>query len=833
MDRLTAYDTLVRMKYELYNSLFLTLPFPNLEEVGIKLPLFTERCREGLEEEKSPKAIIDEFFIDIFKTEKFEDVMGVLFLFTQFLERQVLLFDALEQAAFSETHGLKESGSLGYALELSKERSLHEKFSEILKHYRARIVLTAHPTQFYPEVILEIIDEFSEAIQEDDLLRIEQILFQLGMTSFRNLSSPTPLSEAKGLLNRTQDVFYEAILDIEKELSEVQTGKNPALELGFWPCGDRDGNPYVDVKTTLEVAEALRDVAFAHYRNELKNLKKRLTFPGMAERLGDLEEKLERYSVPEELLEAIEKLEKVVVDKHQGLFQDQIEHFKLAVKTFGFHFAGLDLRQDSSQHEEIISELYPEYSKLDAEEKTAFLEKEINSSPPPREKIAKLSHPLAEDFFGSFEAIQTIQKRNGPQGLERYIISHTQSPQHVLEVLYGLHCLGLDDLPLDITPLFETVNDLKNAPKTLKRLYDSPVYQKHLKRRGNRQIAMVGFSDGTKDGGYLTCNVEILKAKKELESLSQAHGVDIVFFDGRGGPPARGGGNTRKFYRALGENLKQNEIQLTVQGQTISSNFGSVESARFNLEQIFTAGLEARLFSNHENSLTDEDFKLLDALSDVSLKAYSDLRNHSLFLRFMEERTPLNYFTKLNVASRPAKRGKSKNLDLNDLRAIPFVGAWSQIRLSVPGFYGLGTALKWAYDQGDGEKLEAFYKNNLFFSTLIENSMQALAKSSELFTTHLLKDPVFKPLVEILHEEAVRTRKYLLKVSGQKTLLEDDPLVKQSIELREKLLLPLLVIQQYAMGELKSAQDPEHQKGYEKLLLKTLPSIINASRNSA
>ncbi|MCB1148908.1 MAG: phosphoenolpyruvate carboxylase, partial [Chlamydiia bacterium] len=280
MNPKVAYDTLVRMKYELFNSLFLTLPFPNLEEVGIKLPLFAERCRFDLEQGKSPAEIVEGFFQDIFKTDDEKKRLDVLFLFTQFIERQVVLFDALEQAAFSETH---------------PRRPLEEV--EPPEKYRTRIVLTAHPTQFYPEPILKIIDALADAVKKDELKELEEILLQLGMTSFRNKEQPTPLSEAAGLLDRVGKVFYEAILNLE---SEIAPG-SPAVELGFWPGGDRDGNPFVTVETTLDVASRLRENALSNYRRELDALKRRLTFPGMAEHLQRIEEKLESYETPKEL----------------------------------------------------------------------------------------------------------------------------------------------------------------------------------------------------------------------------------------------------------------------------------------------------------------------------------------------------------------------------------------------------------------------------------------------------------------------------------------------------------------------------------------------------
>ncbi len=780
-----AFEKLVRLKYELYNSLFLTLPFPNLKEVGIKLPLFTEWCKKSLGQ--NPKKIIDGFCEN--HLDDSEKKMDVLFLFAQFIERQIVLFDALEQAAFSETHPP------------SVLRSCQETT-------RTRVVLTAHPTQFYPEAILGIIDQFALVLEKNDLPEIEEILLQLGMTSFRNRQAPTPLSEAENLLSRIHEIFYQAILELE---ATIDNQEDPAIELGFWPGGDRDGNPLVNVETTLAVARKLKETALLHYRDDLRALKKRLTFPGMGEALEEIERKLNSYVNAEELLDDIKSLKEQVIHHFNSLFVEEIENFERAVRTFGFHFASLDLRQDSSIHEEVAAELLDGYAALTSEEKITLLEsgQTVESVP-------------ENDVLGSLQAMEAIQKENGPKGMNRYIISHTQGPENLLEVLF-FHSVINGKCPFDIIPLFETIDDLKNSTKIMKRVFASDVYREHLKKRGERQVVMLGFSDGTKDGGYLTCNWNIFLAKKELAELGQKSGVEIVFFDGRGGPPARGGGNTHKFYQAIAGLIDQTEVQLTIQGQTISSNFGTVDSALYNLEQLVTAGIGPQV----KTSFSTEDLNLLNELSERSHQTYLALREDPVFIPFLQKKTPLEYYGELNIASRPAKRGRTKSLDLDDLRAIPFVGAWSQIKLNVPGFYGLGTALKEALENGCREQVKALYRENLFFSTLLDNAMQALAKSNIACTSYLLDDKTFGPFVKKIHDEATLTKRCILEIAEMEHLMENDPLNQKSIDLRDDLILPLVIIQQWALQELEAGE------AIEKLLLKTLPPIINAARNSA
>ena len=285
------------------------------------------------------------------------------------------------------------------------------------------------------------------------------------------------------------------------------------------------------------------------------------------------------------------------------------------------------------------------------------------------------------------------------------------------------------NITADIIPLFETVDDLINAADVMRTLYTNEAYKSHLKQRKNKQTIMLGFSDGTKDGGYLMANWSIFKAKENLTKISREFGIKVIFFDGRGGPPARGGGKTHQFYASLGPTIEDEEIQLTVQGQTISSNFGTLDSSQYNMEQLLSAGISNELFSNANNSMTKSNVTIMNDLANTSYKAYVDFKNHPKFISYLENMSTLKYYAKTNIGSRPSKRSKSKGLNFSDLRAIPFVGSWSQLKQNVPGFYGVGTALKKYEENGEFEKIQQFYNNSDFIKALIGNSMMALSKS--------------------------------------------------------------------------------------------------------
>jgi phosphoenolpyruvate carboxylase len=364
------------------------------------------------------------------------------------------------------------------------------------------------------------------------------------------------------------------------------------------------------------------------------------------------------------------------------------------------------------------------------------------------------------------------------------------------------------------------------------------MYANHLVNRDMKQTIMLGFSDGTKDGGYLMANWSIYKAKEELTAISRKYGVRVIFFDGRGGPPARGGGKTHKFYASLGPTIENKEIQITVQGQTISSNFGTLNSCRYNLENLLSAGVTNQVFSKNKNELSDSEKDVMGQLADVGYQKYLSFKNHPKFIPYLEQMSTLKYYAKTNIGSRPSKRSKSAELDFKDLRAIPFVGSWSQLKQNVPGFFGVGTALKHFEDTGKWDEVQDLYNNSLFFKTLLENSMMSLAKSFFPLTAYMKKDPEFGAFWQIIYDEFLESKRLLLKIAGHKELMQNYPDGKASIQVRERIVLPLLTIQQYALlriNELNKETSPNEDliKVYEKIVMRSLFGNTNASRNSA
>jgi len=389
-------------------------------------------------------------------------------------------------------------------------------------------------------------------------------------------------------------------------------------------------------------------------------------------------------------------------------------------------------------------------------------------------------------------------------------------------------------LTIDIVPLFETIDDLSNAADIMQALFKNEIYAAHLALRGNKQTIMVGFSDGTKDGGYLMANYAIYNAKKTLSKICREANVEVVFFDGRGGPPSRGGGKTHRFYASMGSDIANKEIQITVQGQTISSSFGTVAAASFNIAQLLSAGIGNGLFEEKGDTLSAEEDQLLHKLGEVSLQKYTALKEHPHFMDYLLHVSPMQYYGDTNIGSRPAKRS-SKGGALSDLRAIPYVGAWSQIKQNVTGFYGVGTALAQTDAEGNFGALQKLYNSSLFVRTLFENCEMVMKKCFFPLTNYIQHIEKYAPIWKTIHDEYELALHYILRLSGNTVLMENYPLESVSISMREKIVLPLLTIQQYAIRKVAAADTDEHaalKADFEKLIIRSSFGIINAARNS-
>lgn len=856
LPKLERFNTQIKSKYDVYNGIFMTLPFDNVSNTGVLLPLFHSICKAGYADNKNPTEIISYFYERYMRDATDEERHDLLFRFIQYIERQVVLFDAIEDAGYRDVNNMDGRGTLRSIKEEAESLGKKDDLIAYLNRFKVRPVLTAHPTQFYPGNVLGIINDLATAIRHDKIEDIKELLAQLGKTPFFKKEKPTPYDEAVSLIWYLENVFYHsagAIYDyLHSHLIQDENFDNTVIDLGFWPGGDRDGNPFVTTEITLKVARKLRSTVVRNYYREMKEIRRRITFPGTIEPLTELEGKLYqaifaqgKTSISQQdILLVLKGIRTQVREKHQSLYISKLDSLIHKVELFGLHFATLDIRQDSSIHDYVFSHLvahatsdgkliFPKgYLEQTEKEQIAFLNT-ITGSLKPEDFTDENVHKT----LGSIYAMQTIQSENGERGSNRYIISNSQSALHVMQAFTFLRLCNWQQPTADVVPLFETVPDLIAAPEVMEALYTNPAYSAHLKRRGMRQTIMLGFSDGTKDGGYLMANWSIFKAKEAMTEMSRKYGVTVIFFDGRGGPPARGGGKTHQFYASLGPKIEAQEIQLTIQGQTISSNFGTIDSCQYNLEQLLSSGVANEVFATGGNDISAEDRKTLEGLADKSYEAYTAFKKHPKFLPYLEQMSTLKFYAKTNIGSRPSKRSQKSTLDFGDLRAIPFVGSWSQLKQNVPGFYGVGTALEHFEKSGRLEDVKRLYKNSAFFKTLLENSMMSLTKSFFGLTAYMQEDPEFGEFWTIIYEEYKRSKRLMLEVSDLDELMDQEMAMRASIQEREKIVLPLLTIQQYALRAIqdlqKSGGDAERLEMFEKMVTRSLFGNINASRNSA
>ncbi|MFP3594678.1 phosphoenolpyruvate carboxylase [Chryseobacterium sp. SIMBA_038] len=839
--RAEKFRQIVENKFQIYNSLFMSLPYDKMTNIGMLLPFLYEESKNGYEAGKTPEQIVEEFFTSHTDLQSEEQKLELLFKIIQYIERQVVLFDSIEDAAFPSLHSESDSGTVTNLFERSLLDHKLEKVREKLKDFTVKIVFTAHPTQFYPSSVQRIIQDLRTAITTDSVTNIDTLLQQLGKTPFVNKEKPTPIDEALSIISYLRYVYYDTIGELFTKIRNTFGNGHfhlheDIIQLGFWPGGDRDGNPFVTADVTKRVSEELRSAILKSYYSHLKFIRRRLSFRGVSEVLQKLNDELygaifnNEKITTEDILKRANEAEKILVEHHNSLFLELLLNFRDRVKIFGTHFATLDVRQDSRIHQQVINEVHAKvFGNIEATNDEKF------------NQLIQISDKVnTDDFEGivqdtllTVSQITGIQQANGFRGMNRYIISNSDAVKDVMNVYAFFKVCGYKDeeINMDIVPLFETMEGLANAENVMSELYQNPIYKKHLEKRGNQQTIMLGFSDGTKDGGYLKANWEIYKAKEILTKLSEESGIKVVFFDGRGGPPARGGGKTHDFYASQGNTIANNKIELTIQGQTITSIFGNKEQAKYNFEQLLTAGVENDVFKNSKKDLTEKERKLIIELADISYKKYSDLKAHPMFVLYLQEMSTLEYYGKTNIGSRPSKRGGDSELKFEDLRAIPFVGSWSQLKQNVPGFFGFGFAMEEMKKQGRFEEVRDLYKGSDFFKTLVLNSMMSMNKSYFPLTYYIKSNPKFGAFWNVLFDEYNLSKDIMLELTGFKLLQEEDPLSRKSVKIREKIVLPLLSIQQYALMKIQKGEG--NKEAYEKLVTRSLFGNINASRNSA
>ncbi len=670
----------------------------------------------------------------------------------------------------------------------------------------------------------------------------------------------------------------------------------PMLLPGSWIGGDRDGNPFVtadalrrattrQAETALghhlaelaalhdelsmsdrlvtptqplyELAEASRDEspfrADEPYRRALNGISARLAATA-AKVLGSVpgpapHAELPAYESPDQLRADLDVVDASLRSHSaEALADDRLLRLREGVEVFGFHLCGLDMRQNSAVHESVVGELLAwagvcdDYASLDEAARVELLAGELRLRRPLVRPDAELSEQVRGELDVLLAAADQVALL-GPRAVPNYVISMCESVSDVLEVAVLLKEVGLLDpgaepgptCSVGISPLFETIDDLKAAATTLTAVLDQPLYRSMLAARGDVQEVMLGYSDSNKDGGYLAANWALYRAELDLVEVARAQGIRLRLFHGRGGTVGRGGGPSYEAVRAQPPGAVAGALRITEQGEVIAAKYGDPDRARRNLEALVAATLESSLL-DIEGLGEDADaaYELLDELAARAQQAYRGLVHETPgFVEWFRAATPIGELGELNIGSRPPSR-KAGN-SIADLRAIPWVFSWSQARIMLPGWYGTGSALE-SWVDGDGDRLarlQELHRRWPFFRTVLSNMGMVLAKTdlglaaryAELVPDEELRARVFDQITT----EHGRTCRMLLAITGDDHLLADNPSLARSIRNRFPYLEPLHHLQVEMLRRRREGDDDELARRNIQL---TINGIATALRNS-
>ena len=722
-------------------------------------------------------------------------------------------------------------------------------------------------------------------------LQLRARVMQLWQTRLLRYSKLTVMDEIENSLSYYESTFLREIPKLYAEL-EQSLGNQPVhsfLRMGQWIGGDRDGNPNVSAQTLQYALRRQAEMVLRFYLTEVHFLGSELSMSSilvplsepmkaLAEQSPDTNEHRKDepyrraltgvyarlaanlkdmtggdaarhavapqnpYKQAEDFLADLRTIQASLQDNHgEALVKQRLHPLIRAVEVFGFHLATVDLRQSSDKHEEVVAELLAvarleaNYSSLDEQAKRTMLVKLLNDARPLRVLDATYSeHTLGE--LAIFEAAKAMRQRYGHHAIRHYIISHTETVSDLLEVLLLQKEVGLMKGTLDkqashdliVVPLFETIEDLRNAAPIMREFYALTGMVQQVQRSGGEQDIMLGYSDSNKDGGIFTSNWELYRAEIALvelfDELAASHGITLRMFHGRGGTVGRGGGPSYQAILAQPPGTVRGQIRLTEQGEVIGSKYANPEIGRRNLETLVAATLEATLLQPTKSAST----KFLETAASLSLSSMAAYRalvyETPGFTDYFFQSTPLREIAELNLGSRPASRKPSQKIE--DLRAIPWGFSWGQCRLTLPGWYGFGSAVHAFMNEknspAESKKqlalLQKMVKDWPFFRTLLSNIDMVLAKSdlalasryAELVTDAALRKKIFNRIETEWH----LTVSALQLITGDKQRLTNNAALQRSIRHRFPYIDPLHHLQVELVRRYRAGQSDERvQRG--------------------
>lgn len=718
--------------------------------------------------------------------------------------------------------------------------------------------------------------------------RLASTIAELWSSNELRSVQPTVIDEVRANLVYFGSTLVEVLpaiyRDLEEAVAELYPGESidipSCITFGSWVGGDRDGNPFVTPELTVEALSVMRRAALGMLESRLTELAGRLSVSDLmaspTDRLNpllteyralfpELAAELERINADEpyrqlltlmrervratrdgapgayararDLVADLRQIESALRDQSASMILGGDVHDVVRiVEVFGFEFATLDIREHAKRHRAALAEVFRatnvelEYDSLDETARQQLLAAEVRD---PRPLIPLDLSTLSEEsrsVIQTFRTLRHLLDHGYEDALETYIVSGAASPADLLEVLLlmketQLAAPGGGEAMLRIAPLFEEGETLREAPWTMSTLLDLDVYRAALRSSGGTQEIMIGYSDSNKDVGYLASNWGLHQAQRALASVFRERGIPCMFFHGRGGAIGRGGGPTNVAILSLPPETLQGQVKITEQGEVIASRYSTEPVAHRELELAVGAILQRSLDTNHR--LSDEDNErfetVMQTMSDVSTQAYRDLvYGDPEFVTFFHGATPIDAIARLQLGSRPAKRSATNRIQ--DLRAIPWVFSWTQARILLPGWYGLGSGLQAGEEQFGIEALREMEARWPFFQAMLSNAELGLAKADmaiaeryvQLVSDTALRDRIWQQLTA----EFELTRRMIGRITQQDELLDREPILQRSVNRRNPYVDPLSFIQLELLRRLRENPDDEET-------LRSLHLVVN------
>lgn len=725
---------------------------------------------------------------------------------------------------------------------------------------------------------------------KEDLQKHIEILLQSDIIREKKLKVANEITNVLEYYNRS---FIKAItklmVEYKKLLREnfIDLVNETPITMGMWIGGDRDGNPFVTADTLKLSAMKQCELIITYYMNQLDILYRTFSMSSqlikesddlrlLADKSNDssvyrekeyyrkaiyyIREKLsntkkyllnnvdndEKYLTAEELEQDLLIIKNSLLENNgDTLIKGDLEELLSAVKIFGFYLASIDMRQDSSVYEACVAELLKSaniennYSELSENEKCDLLLNILKKDPRPLSinDENKQSEELKKELL-IFKTARELKDKLGNNIIKQNIISHTTSISDLLELAIMLKEVGLvgsDFARLQLVPLFETIEDLENSYEIMDNYLALDIVKKWVKDNKDYQEIMLGYSDSNKDGGYLSSGWSLYKAQQDLSSLGNKHGIKITFFHGRGGTVGRGGGPSYDAIISQPLGSVQDRIRLTEQGEIIAAKYGNKDAAYYNLETLFSAVIERMNADMVNIDIRDipEIKEMMDEIVEDSYKTYRKLVfEDPNFYNYFFEATPIKEVSSLNIGSRPASR--KKITDIGGLRAIPWVFSWSQSRIMLPGWYGVGTAFSNFINKNSRniDKLRTMYKDWPFFTSLLSNVDMVMSKSDMEIAkeyANLCKDDKTKEVYDKILKEWKLTKQVVLDISEHKEFLEDNTYLTKSLENRLQYFNTLNLLQ---IELIRRAREEETLESQINTIHITINGVATGLRNS-